>query len=156
MEYNGFPNQCKQYRSFDHLVSKCPLHRRPVEERISEKVKRSKDAAGTSTHEKTPLTKDQPSLSRHPPSTSNKPEQRTVWQSIPNQPIRASPQTPIIGRKGYRTTYPHVALGSLQMQLDSVRDYHRCSCGPHHLQGNTNKKMYLKPSRTLLYHTTDP
>lgn len=109
MEYSGFPTQCERCRSFDHLVSKCPLHRRPVEEQISEKSKRSKEAAVNQAIDH--------ASAQHLPSSSSQHKQllttpavKTVWQPVQNAPIRASPQTPLSGRKGYRTMRIRMSL----------------------------------------------
>jgi hypothetical protein len=40
LEYSGFPTQCEWYHSFDHLVSKCTMHRCLVEERLADKLRR--------------------------------------------------------------------------------------------------------------------
>lgn len=109
LEYSRFPTQCERCRSFEHLVSKCPLHRRPVEERILDKSKRSKETTGLHSQEKTTQT-NQPSSSRPTTGTATRIETRTIWQPITNEPVKTATQTPLSGRKGYRTMRIRMAL----------------------------------------------
>lgn len=88
LEYSCFPSQCERCKSFDHLVSRCPVIRRTLEERYPDRSRnKEQPSAGTD-----PTNKDQvqaPAPTRHQslPVAQLKWGPKLVWHQFPDNPV---------------------------------------------------------------------